>query len=117
MVLRALEAFNSGDINGLIAFLDPEVVWEEGDVVFPDLPPVYNGADSMHRWYRETILETWDDFEAELLGIRDAGGGRIVQDYRIRGRGRGSGVEVDMLMAQTMTVRDGRIVHRAIERA
>ena len=51
------------------------------------------------------------------MDLRDEGGGNVVRVYRLTGRGRGSGIEVDMDVVQTITVRDGRMVHRRIERA
>ena len=117
VVLRGLDAFNRGDIDGLIAEVAPAVVWEEGGVVFPDLPPAYHGPDGVRRWYEEAIVEAWESFSAELLESRDEGDGKVVQVYRIRGRGRGSGVDVDMRIVQTITVRDGQIFHRRLRRA
>jgi ketosteroid isomerase-like protein len=117
VVLRGLDAFNRGDIEGLVAEVDPAVVWEEGGLVFPDLPPAYHGPDGVRRWFQEAIADAWESFTADLLELRDEGGGKVVQVYRIRGRGRGSGIDVDMRVIQTITVRDGRILHRRITRA
>jgi uncharacterized protein len=116
VVLRALDAFNRGDIQGLVAVVDPDAVWEEGDVVFPDLPPAYHGHEGVRRWYQEAIADAWETFSADLLELRDEGDGKVVQIYRIRGRGRGSGIDVDMRVVQTIAVRDGLIRHRHIER-
>jgi ketosteroid isomerase-like protein len=116
VVLRGLEAFNRGDIDGLIAVIDPAVVWEEGGLVFPDLPPVYHGHDGVRRWWQEAIVDAWETFSADLEEIRDEGGGKVVQVYWLRGRGRESGIEVDMHVVQTITVRGGLLAHRRIER-
>jgi ketosteroid isomerase-like protein len=117
VVYEAVEAFNRRDIEGVIAVVHPDVVWEEGDVIFPDLPPAYHGHDALRRWYQEAVVDAWSSFEAELLDLRDEGGGRIVQDYRVKGRGRKSGIDVDMKVVQTFIVRDGKIARRMIERA
>jgi len=117
VILRGLGAFNRGDIDGLVATVDPAVVWEEGGVVFPDLPPAYHGPDGVRRWYEEAIVEAWESFSADLLETRDEGDGKVVQVYRIKGRGRGSGVDVDMRVVQTMMVREGRIFHRHLRPA
>ena len=114
---RALEAFNRRDVDGLVAQVDPAVVWEEGGVVFPDLPPAYYGPDGVRRWYEEATVEAWESFSADLLETRDDGDGKVVQLFRIRGRGRGSGVAVDLRVVQTITVREGRIFHRHLRRA
>lgn len=116
MVRRGLEAFNRGDIEGLVAEVDPDVVWEEGGLVFPDLPPAYHGPDGVRRWWQEAIVEAWESFRADLLDLHDEGEGKVVQVYRLRGRGRQSGIDVDMQVIQVITVRDGRIFHRRIER-
>ena len=114
VVTRGYDAVNRGDVEGLVALTDPEVVWEEGGVVFPDLPPAYHGHEGVRRWFKDALVEAWESFNAELLEIRDEGDGRVVQELRIRGRGRASGVEVDMRLAQTATIRNGLIVRRSI---
>jgi ketosteroid isomerase-like protein len=117
VVLRALDAFNRGDVEGLVAEVDPAVVWEEGRLVFPDLPPAYHGPDGVRRWYEEAVVEAWESMNADLLELRDEGGGKVVQIYRVSGRGRGSGIDIDMRQVQTIIVRNGRILHRRIRRA
>jgi len=117
VVLRGLEAFNRGDIEGLVEVVDPEVVWEEGGTVFPDLPPAYHGREGVRRWWQDAIVDAWASFTATLLDLLDEGEGRVVQIYRITGRGRESGIDVDMRVRQTITVRDGYIVHRSLTRA
>ena len=114
VVLQGVDAFNRRDVDGLVGVMHPEVVWEEGGVVFPDLPAAYHGRDGVRRWYQEAIADAWETFTVEPVDLRDEGDGRVVQIYRIRGRGRGSGVDVDMKIVQTMTVVDGHIVHRTI---
>ena len=75
VILRGLGAFNRGDIDGLVATVDPAVVWEEGGVVFPDLPPAYHGPDGVRRWYEEAIVEAWESFSADqTMTVRE---GRI----------------------------------------
>jgi ketosteroid isomerase-like protein len=116
VVLAGLEAFNRGDIEGLIEQVSREAVWEEGGVVFPDLPPVYRGHAGVRQWWQDAIIDAWETFTADLLDLRDEGEGKVVQVYDIRGRGRESGIDVNMRVVQTITVRDGKIVHRRIVR-
>ena len=56
VVIRGLDAFNRGDIEGLVAEVDPAVVWEEGGLVFPDLPPAYHGRDASDAGTKRRLL-------------------------------------------------------------
>jgi ketosteroid isomerase-like protein len=74
-----------------------------------DVAVVRRGLEAFNR-------EAWESFRADLLDLRDEGEGKVVQVYRLRGRGRQSGIDVDMQVIQVITVRDGRIFRRRIER-
>jgi ketosteroid isomerase-like protein len=59
--MRAYEAVNRGDVEGLVALTDPAVVWEEGGIVFPDLrrrttAMMACGAGSRTHWSRPGSL-------------------------------------------------------------
>jgi hypothetical protein len=52
----------------------------------------------------------WDQFEAEIEEVIDAGAS-VVTATRISGVGRGSGVQVEMQLFQVVTVPDGRVLN------
>jgi ketosteroid isomerase-like protein len=89
---RALEAGNRGDVEALLAELDPKVEWH---AALPMLggEAVYRG----HEGVREFLLDVWGvlaDTEFKFPEIRDVGD-QVVGLGHFRGRGKGSGVEVE----------------------
>ena len=109
-----VDAFNSGDLDSFLRLIHPDVVWEEGGVVFPDLPPAYHGHDGVRRWYRDAVVEAWETVTLELLDTHVDEQGRVVGQFRLFGRGRTSEVDVEMRFIQTFTVDDGLLVHRTV---
>jgi ketosteroid isomerase-like protein len=108
---RAHAAFNSGDVDALLTSVSPEVVWEDHGG-FPDLAELYRGHDGVRQWYRDAIDAAWENFGVEILGMRDAGGGRLIQDVRITGTARSTGMQAERRLSHTIRVVDGLIVHR-----
>jgi uncharacterized protein len=104
---EGFDAFNRGDVDAVLAMLDPEVE------VFaaPEFPNsgTFHGHDGYLRWVGEW-LEAWDRFVIEVLEIEPVGDDHVVSLVHQRGRGRGSGIEVTQDVAFMWEVRDGRAV-------
>jgi ketosteroid isomerase-like protein len=107
IVRQGWDAWLRGDLQGLLALLDPEVIWDTTH--FHDWPEsAYYGPEGVERFLSEW-LDVWDDYEVavdEILAVPD---GRVVTLLRQRGRGRESGLAMDMEHAQITTVRDGKV--------
>jgi ketosteroid isomerase-like protein len=104
LVRRALEAFQRGDAESLLAFLHPEVeVYSTPELANP-VEAV--GRDAWLRWGMEW-LEAWESFEIEALSIEAVGANHVVTDMRQNGRGKGSGVEVELRVAYMFEIHDG----------
>ena len=101
---RCIEAYRSGDYEGALEYLAPDVVWEIGQ----ELPA--RGPDEVREVWRRWDAE-WEELETEADEIIDAGD-RLVVAVRYRGRGRVSGVEVDDLIFEVHTLRDGRCIRK-----
>jgi len=101
---RCIEAYRSGDYEGALEYLAPDVVWEIGQ----ELPA--RGPDEVREVWRRWDAE-WEELETEADEIVDAGD-RLVVAVRYRGRGRVSGVEVDDLIFEVHTLRDGRCIRK-----
>ena len=69
--------------------------------------PTYQGIDGLREFLADW-LGSWDDFEFEVIDLRDADGDVVVALLRQRGRAKGSGVPVDMERAHVLTYRDGK---------
>ena len=64
----------------------------------------------MRKWSRE-FYEAWDNVQAELIDVIDAGDDKVVVVLNYRCQGRVSGAEVQFTrMAGVMTISDQRIV-------
>ena len=90
VVRRVFDAFNRGDIDGVVASLDPQIEWH----VPPMLPEqtVYHG----HEGVRELWRSLSDSFEAIDLVTEEfvEAGDQVMVLAAVRGRGKGSGAEV-----------------------
>jgi ketosteroid isomerase-like protein len=103
---RAFEAFNAGDVEGLVEASHPDSEWLpfraqlEGET--------YRGHDGVRRFFYD-MQEDWREFQIELVELREVGG-RVVVVGHIEGLGRGSGVAVSSDAGFVMDFRGGRIV-------
>ena len=105
LVRRFFDTYCSGDYDGSLACVDPEVVYE----VTQEAPA--RG--------REAVRAIWERWESSFDRARDGPGGvhrrrraRGRARFAITGRGRGSGVEFDQLSYDVCTVRDGLVVRK-----
>ncbi|MEK6277842.1 MAG: nuclear transport factor 2 family protein [Actinomycetota bacterium] len=107
-VVRAgLDAWTRGDLDAVMAVLDPEVeVHTPPEMVNAG---TYRGHDGYEHWMGQW-MEAWAEFELEVRGAEPVGERHVVVDLHQRATGRGSGVEVEMQIAQLYEVRDGRAV-------
>jgi uncharacterized protein len=107
LVRRGYEAWNRGDVEGVLSFLDPEIEWH-GYTHIPESGTL-EGRDDVKAWL-ERFLDAWEQLEIEVSELIDAGD-QVVALVRFRGSGKGSGVPVEGgTDGHVWTVRDGRIV-------
>jgi ketosteroid isomerase-like protein len=106
LVKRGYEAWNRGDVEGVVAFLDPEIEWR-GYTHIPESGTL-QGRDDVKMWL-ERFLDAWEELNIEVTELIEAGD-EVVALVRFRGSGKGSGVPVEGgTDAHVWTVRDGRI--------
>jgi ketosteroid isomerase-like protein len=104
---RGFEAYNSRDVEAVLATVDPEVEWH------PLLPVLLGGEATVYRGHagvRELVRELDDafvEFRSELSEIRDLGE-RVLAIGRLRGRGRGSGVATETDVVWMVEFNDGK---------
>jgi len=103
---RSIEAYNSGDLDGLLEMSHPDIEWE----VAPEHPAstTHRGLDEV-RAYHEDWRNTLDDMHLDVLSIAEAGDS-VVAVCRIRGKGSESGADVEVEIAFLATYRDGKAV-------
>ncbi len=105
---RAIEAFNSGDLDAAFREAHTDVVYRLS------LPAMFGGEETTIRGfgeYREfygDLLSAFEDFRLEISEVHDAGE-RVVGLGQIRARGRESGAEVSSPIAYVADYRDGKV--------
>jgi ketosteroid isomerase-like protein len=109
---RALEAFNTRDVDGFLAYIDPGCEFHPVLATIGGVS-VYHGHEGVRSWF-EDFEEVWGkeihvDPEAYF-----AFGDQTLLFYVLRARGRQSGVEVTMRLAQVTTWRENLIVYAKV---
>ena len=106
LVRRGYEAWNRGDVEGVLTFLDPEIEWH-GYTHLPESGAL-TGRDEVREWL-ERFLDAWDQLDIDVTELIESGD-QVVALVRFQGRGKGSGVQVEGgADAHVWTVRDGKI--------
>ncbi len=111
LVRRAWDAYNRGEIEETLAFLDPEIVVESPVSMMN--AGTFHGIDGFLGWLGEWN-EAWDSFQTEITEIELVGEMIAVTRMRQHGTGRGSGAEVTMEAGWIYEIRDGRCVYLAL---
>ena len=110
LVRATWEAWERGDTDGVLSFVDPEVEWLTAiDRGLGRAGSVYHGHEGMRELWNLWRSE-FDDFSIQADEIRDLGDERILSLAHWQFRGRASGIMVESQLALLMTIRDGKIV-------
>ena len=107
IVRRGYEAFNRGDIDGVVGFLAPDFEYLASGLV-PGVGGVYRGAEGL-RGFMETFWAEFDDPRVEIHELIDAGD-QVFASTILRGHGKQSGAETSWSVCQVWTLRDGTAV-------
>ena len=105
-VLRAIDAYNAGDVDGLLSMADTDIEWE----VAPEHPAAttHRGCEAV-REYHEDWRNTVQDLTIDLHSVAESGDS-VVTVCRLRGRGGESGPDVEVEIAFLTTFRDGKAI-------
>jgi uncharacterized protein len=104
LVRAAYEAWNRGDVDAVLQYLDPDVELRDP----PEAPDaqVWHGHEGYRRQL-EQFMAAWAEASIEPEEIVDAGDKVLVRvHYRVRGKGQG--IEVELRIFHVITLRDGK---------
>ena len=109
IVRRGYEAFNEGDLEGMVASCAPDFVYVPTGAI-PGVEGTYRGPEEYKQQIVELFGDEFDDYGAEIHELMDAGD-QVLVSLTFRGRGKRSGAESRWSVWQVWTVRDGSVVH------
>ena len=105
-VRRSYEAFARGDLDGVVADMDPAIEWHQAQGLRHG--GLYHGLAEVRAAIFDPLdAEWWDEFGAEPGELLDAGD-EVVVLGRYRGRAKGTGKELDVPYVHVWSFRDGR---------
>jgi ketosteroid isomerase-like protein len=108
IVRRSIEAFNSGDVEHMLALADPNLEWLPAFGAATGGGTAYHGHDGFREYWRGT-QEIWDRFHFSAERFIDDEESVVVIG-RGSGHAKGSGVDIDQPFAMLWKVRAGRLV-------
>ena len=94
----AIDAFNRRDLDAMLRWNHPDVVYQTAIASMEGEEGVYHGHEGVRQWSRD-LDEAMEDLHGELHEVYDLGDGRYLGAGRFRGRGKESGAEFDVSMA------------------
>jgi ketosteroid isomerase-like protein len=106
LVRGIIEALNRGDLDGMLARMDPDFEWRPLEA--SPVARAYRGREQVRR-YVEDWLGTFESLRLELEDPTQVAD-RVVAVVRGHGRGRASGVELATRFCQVWTLRRGAVV-------
>lgn len=106
LVRATYEAWNTGDMDAMLAVLHPHFEYVSTGL-FPDLAPVYRGHEGWRDFWRD-FRGTWESLNIAIEESRDLDD-EVVTLFTFKGRGR-AGLEVRRQFGNIWTFRDGLVV-------
>jgi ketosteroid isomerase-like protein len=110
-VKAAWAAVSANDFEGFLEWVDPEV--EFTSLVAEADASKYRGHAGVRKWWG-SVKETFTDFWAEPIDLRDLGGDQVLAHIRLCGTIRGT--KVDQAIWQLLEVKDLKVVSWTIFR-
>jgi len=108
IVRRSYDAFDRGDMDGVLGDMDAEIVWEQAQ----GLPHggVYHGLDAVRTNIFDPLDEQWwDEFSARPAEFLEAGD-QVVVLGRYTGVAKGTGKTLDVPFVHVWTLRGEKAV-------
>jgi ketosteroid isomerase-like protein len=110
---KAIDALNRGDLDALLAFLSPDVVWEALEGV-PGIGELYRGRAGVREWIELMWENAQEGVHIEIEQITDLADDRVFIAVVLTARRRGSGVPFEYRTWQIVRFADGLITRRQV---
>jgi ketosteroid isomerase-like protein len=106
LIHRWMDAWNNGDYDAVLSYMDPEI--EVEIAMGSPVDGLYHG----HTGLIQSMTEFWSEFASYQSVLRECipAGDDLLLAVTHRGKGQGSGVEVELSHWQVATIRDGQLV-------
>jgi ketosteroid isomerase-like protein len=108
------EAWNEGNLDRTLEFLDPDVEWHTS-ASFPGTKPIYRGHEGFKEFWGH-LHEPWDEIHIEIESYTREGDVAILR-IRFHGTSKASGVSVDLPWFQALVIEDDRVMRSALDRS
>jgi ketosteroid isomerase-like protein len=106
-VVRSLYAsWNAGDLDGLLAVMDPGIKIDYTGGAFPGVDEIYEGLEGARKYW-EDLREPWQSLELEVEEVR-ASGDKVATVFTFEGKGR-EDIVVRRQLGNVITVTNGRV--------
>lgn len=106
VVRKALAAFNSGEVEQVLAVVQPDF---EAHIA-PELsaePDTYRGSSGLQRYF-DSFQEAFEEIRFEVEGLTDAGDS-VVVGLRMSAVGKATKIPVEQRNAGVWTILDGKL--------
>lgn len=104
---RVARAFEQRDLDGFLAFFDPDVDFAPRSAAVHGGSP-FRGHEGIRGWW-ESMFSVFSEYVAEIDEVRDLGDVTFAR-ARLRGHGMGSGVQIEQTQWHVLEWRDGTII-------
>jgi ketosteroid isomerase-like protein len=107
LIRRGAELWLSGDFEGWLETMDPEVGWDISTHPLPDVPNRGRGREALVTDMLSTYTSGWNDYSAEIKEASEAGD-QVVLVLHETATMRNTGVRLERDLVQLWTVREGK---------
>jgi len=104
------KAFAAGDVDSVLAAMDPNIVWNEAEgFPYADGNP-YIGPDAIVQGVFARLGSEWDNFHIADLKLHDMSNNMVLATGRYQGTYKKNGAPLDVPMAHLWTLKDAKII-------
>jgi ketosteroid isomerase-like protein len=107
IVRAALDAYDRGDVEEAVSYIDPEGEFQSA-IVGGAEGNVYRGREGFRRWLVD-LSESFEEVRNEWSEFRDLGD-RVLAFGHVKARGRVSGMQLDSPMGWLFVLKGGQVV-------